>query len=67
MVTWGHAKSGGDSSAVQEQLRDVHLIQANLHAFAAVLANGNVVTWGDADHGGDSSGVQDQLRKLQVI
>ena len=30
VVTWGHARHGGDSSAVQEQLRDVQQIQASV-------------------------------------
>ena len=29
VVTWGQARSGGDSSAVQDQLRDVQQIQAS--------------------------------------
>ena len=42
---------GGDSSAVQEQLRDVQCIQACDLAFAAVLADGSIVTWGLAPLG----------------
>ena len=37
VVTWGDARFGGDSSAVQDQLRDVQQIQASHHAFAAIL------------------------------
>ncbi|OLP80686.1 hypothetical protein AK812_SmicGene38864 [Symbiodinium microadriaticum] len=48
VVTWGHADSGGDSSAIQDQLRDVQKIQASGQAFAAILGDGSVVTWGDA-------------------
>ena len=62
VVTWGDAATGGDSSAVQDQLRGVQQIQATEFAFAALLADGSVVTWGRAGHGGDSSAVQDQLR-----
>ena len=36
VVTWGDADDGGDSSAVQEQLRDVQQIQASDTAFAAI-------------------------------
>ena len=67
VVTWGRADSGGDSSAVQDQLRDVQQIQASDYAFAAILGDGSVVTWGDAECGGDSSAVQEQLRDVQQI
>ena len=46
VVAWGYADCGGDSSAVQEQLRDVQQIQASDGAFAAILGDGSVVTWG---------------------
>ena len=56
--------SGGDSRAVQDQLKNVQHIQASSNgAFAAILADGSVVTWGAPEHGGDSSTVQDQLKK----
>ena len=67
IVTWGPARCGGDSSAVQDLLRGVLQIQASIGAFAAVLEDGSVVTWGDADFGGDSSSVQDQLKGVQQI
>ena len=51
VVSWGDAGKGGDSSAVQEQLRDVQQIQASHQAFAAILADGSVVTWGHPDYG----------------
>ena len=66
-VAWGHAMYGGDSTEVQELLRNVQQIQSNAHAFAAILGDGTVVTWGDPDHGGNSSKVQDQLRNVQQI
>ena len=62
MVTWGRAGSAGDSSAVQDQLKNVQQIQASRSAFAAVLGDGSVVTWGDANSGGDSSAVQAELK-----
>ena len=43
-LTWGDARCGGDSSAVQDQLRGVQQIQATEMAFAAILADGSVVT-----------------------
>ena len=59
VVTWGGPGFGGDSSAVQEQLRDVQQIQASSGAFAAILGDGSVVTWADADHDGNSCVVLD--------
>ena len=67
VVTWGTADVGGDSSAVQDQLKDVQQIQATKTAFAAILEDGSVVTWGSAAYGGDSSAVQHQLRGVQQI
>ena len=46
VVTWGDAESGGDSGAVQNQLKDVRKIQATAGAFAAILADGSTITWG---------------------
>jgi hypothetical protein len=42
VVTWGHAKFGGDSTAVENQLRNVREIHAS---GAAILAGGNIVAW----------------------
>ena len=67
VVTWGDADDGGDSSAVQAQLKDVQQIKATMNAFAAILGDGSVVTWGSASSGGDSSAVQDQLKDVQQI
>eukprot|EP00434_Breviolum_minutum_P044108 symbB.v1.2.039357.t1/scaffold6510.1/size23199/1 len=71
VVTWGHANFGGDSSAVQDQLKGLQHIQATVFgkagAFAAILGDGSVVTWGDADCGGDSSAVRDQLKGVRQI
>ena len=55
VVTWGDARFGGDSSAVQDQLKHVQHIQSSPTAFAAIPADGFVVTWGDASWGGDST------------
>ena len=64
VMTWGAAYSGGDSSAVRDQLRGVQQIQATDAAFAAILEDTSAVTWGDARFGGDSSAVQHELRFL---
>ena len=64
VASWGAADAGGDSSAVQGQLKQVQQIRATQHgAFAAILDDGSVMTWGDAENGADSTSVQDQLRK----
>ena len=67
VVTWGNARCGGDSSAVQDQLKGVQQIQASGEAFAAILEDGYVMTWGNAEYGGDSAAVRDKLRGVQQI
>ena len=67
MVVWGNPDHGGDSSEVQDQLRNVQEVQATSYAFAAILADGSVLTWGVPELGGDSSEVQDQLRNVQEV
>ena len=67
VVTWGNPRYGGDSSAVQNQLRSVQQVQATKQAFAAILEDGSVVTWGDPDRGGDSSEVQDKLKSVRQV
>eukprot|EP00439_Symbiodinium_sp_Y106_P048542 s899_g6.t1 len=49
VVTWGRAKSGGDSRTVRDQLKNVKHIQATHGAFAAIIADGSVVTWGSVE------------------
>eukprot|EP00434_Breviolum_minutum_P000883 symbB.v1.2.000780.t1/scaffold42.1/size391715/9 len=66
IVTWGDSRSGGDSSAVEDQLKGVQHIHATWWAFAAILEDGSVVFWGDADYGGDTS-VRDQLKGVEQI
>ena len=67
VVCWGDPDSGGDSSAVLAQLRDVQQIQACDRAFAAILGDGSVVTWGHAAPGADSSAVEHQLQDVKQI
>ncbi|CAE7299642.1 USP [Symbiodinium natans] len=67
VVTWGCPDSGGDCSAVKNQLQNVQRIQATCGAFAAILENGSVVSWGHADLGGDSSDVQSELQGVCQI
>ena len=66
IVTWGNPY-GGNSSAVQDQLRNAQQVQGTEGAFAVILANGAVVTWGHQNYGGNSSAVQDQLRNVQQV
>ena len=47
VVTWGDGDCGGDSSKVQQRLRDVQQIQSSHSAFAALLGDGSVVCWGE--------------------
>ena len=63
-MTWGNPDDGGDSSEVQDQLKDVQQVQATYGAFAAILADGSVVTWGRPGFGGDSAAVSDQFAYL---
>ena len=58
---------GGDSSAVQRQLKNVQQIQATRGAFAAILGDGSVVTWGGVPSGGDSRAVQGELINVKQI
>ena len=43
VVTWGSQLCGGDSGAVQDQLKGVQHIQASRQAFAAILTDGSLV------------------------
>ena len=62
VAAWGNRFCGGDTSAVQGQLRKVQQIQATERAFAALLEDGSVVAWGNPDFGGDNSAIVEQLR-----
>eukprot|EP00439_Symbiodinium_sp_Y106_P038634 s326_g4.t1 len=62
VVTWGNARHGGDSSAVQDQLKNAQQIQASDYAFAAILYDGSVVTWGDVRDGGSA----EQWQQIQA-
>ena len=44
----------GEGQRVQHLLRDVCRLESTHFAFAAILADGQVVTWGQAEDGGDS-------------
>ena len=66
VVTWGDADRGGDSSAVQERLKNVQQIQASDYAFAAILHDGSVVSWGSPDCSDDTA-VQGQLKNVKQI
>ena len=44
-LPWGHPGSGGDSSAVQEQLRNVQQFHSPAGALAAILDYGLLCRW----------------------
>lgn len=67
VVTWGSPHYGGDSSEVQDQLKEVREIKSNKGSFVAILADGSVVSWGHEGHGADSSQVRDQLQQVEKI
>ncbi|CAE7233868.1 HERC1 [Symbiodinium natans] len=67
IIAWGSPKCGGDSSNVQEQLRNVEEVCGTDRAFATLLTDGRVVTWGDPEWGGDSRHVQEQLVHVQQL
>ena len=64
VVTWGDDGFGGDSSAVQDQLKNVLEIQASRRAFAAILSDETLVSWGHPVFGGGSKVVQGELQNL---
>lgn len=49
VITFGHAKYGGNSSTVSSQLVGITKIVAGQHAFAALRSDGTVVCWGCVD------------------
>eukprot|EP00438_Fugacium_kawagutii_P035133 Skav218773 [mRNA] locus=scaffold1372:350696:362053:- [translate_table: standard] len=67
VVTWGDPNCGGDSSPVQNRLRNVQQIFASSSAFAAILGDRSVVTWGCQQDGGDISAVRDRLKNVWQI
>ena len=66
VVTWPRFDCG-DSTGVQDQLRNVRHVCGTKRSFAASLADRSVVTWGDPNTGGDSTAVQDRLRNVQQV
>ena len=49
VVTWGNAKKGANTNALQKQLgSDIKYVAATNRAFAAVTRAGAVITWGHA-------------------
>ena len=59
----------GDSSQVQDQLRNVKHLQVAGTVFAAISADGSLVMWGSRAVGRLSrcSAIQDQLRNVQQL
>jgi len=67
VVTWGNQDCGGNSTPVQNQLKNVKMIFSNDRAFAALTTEGNVVTWGYHVYGGNSDTAQNQLKNVKMI
>eukprot|EP00913_Durusdinium_trenchii_P017391 g16349.t1 len=67
VVSWGSRRLGGDSSRVQQELRDVEQIQASGGAFAAIRADGQVITWGDSSMGGKTGWLENAVRESQIV
>ena len=59
----GASQRGGDCFTIQDQLRNVRQIQATDAAFAAMLADGQVVSWGSLLL---RRGLEDQLQNVNV-
>ena len=52
---------------MQDQLFDIHHIQATESAFAAIRGDGVVVCWGNPQDGGDCTDVQEQLIDVKHV
>ena len=66
VVTWGDPSFGGDSSAVQHQLRNVIQVCASHFAFAAILADGSIHMWGDTEGVCDTEVRQLRVQQIQT-
>lgn len=54
VVTWGKSSSGGNSSAVKDEISgDVESLYSTRNAFSALKQDGSVVSWGQSEYGGD--------------
>ena len=57
--------SGGDSIAVQGQLKHVQQLQGTGSSFVAILDDGSFVSWGGADGGSDPVPFPEQLKAVR--
>eukprot|EP00913_Durusdinium_trenchii_P010680 g10020.t1 len=64
VITWGDPHYGGDSEAVQDQLKDVEELYGTNFAFAAIRRDGRILAWGAVGAGGDMSEAEKQLPYL---
>ncbi len=55
VITWGDDSMGGNSSEVQQELKDIIHISNTRKAFCALRKDGKIITWGYSLWGGDSS------------
>jgi len=67
VVSWGEPLSGGDTTSLQDKLKEVDKIYSNAYAFAALKKDATVVTWGRDIYGGDSSAVESNLKDVVSI
>ena len=67
VVTWGARGYGGNSSGMQDQLKNLRQIKGSAGAFAAILNDGSLVTWGGQPLGADSSEVRHQLKNVREV
>ncbi|CAE7390522.1 THUMPD2 [Symbiodinium natans] len=68
VASWGDKRCGsGNSSSVQDRLKNVQEVQASQHAFAALLSDGSVVSWGLTAFGGSSKPVDKLLKDVRQV
>ena len=58
------ADPSNESSAANDQLKNVQQVEATGTAFAAILGDGSVVTWGDVCVSSDCNAVQHQPKDV---
>ncbi|CAK9066257.1 unnamed protein product [Durusdinium trenchii] len=65
--TWGEPQEGGNSSPVQEDLKNVIDISGSQSAFTALRGDGQIVTWGHKDYGAALGGHKEELTAVTGI
>jgi hypothetical protein len=67
VAAWGDVWVGGDTTAVADQLREVHHLVASRSCFAAFKKDSSLVVWGFEDYCGDTSAVTAALASHVVF